>query len=524
MPVKPLQPGDPERLGRFELLGRLGEGGQGIVYLGRGTGPGEERVAVKVLRSSVDAMMLERLARELDAVHQVQPFVTAGVIEASAEGDRRYIVSEFVDGPSLQDRVRERGPLPEHDLQRLAVGTVTALTAIHGAGVVHRDFKPANVLLGPDGPRVVDFGIARLIEASTITSGLIGTPSFIAPEQLAGARPTSAVDIFGWAVTMIFAATGRLAFGGDSVMAVMMRIMNEVPDVAGVPDSLRPVIIECLDKDPARRPKARDIMLRLVDPSAPYPQQTLLTPAGPGAPARQTGPAGPAFPVDNVPFAYRPTHPSAPSGLATATGTAASAAFDPRIGPVPELPGSIQPGPAVPSPKGSRRSRRGLALAAGSAAAVVVLAVVGVLLLNRGPASNTPGRSSGSPPASAGSTPPASSSPATVRAAGSTIPAAFAGTWNGTATLAAIGAPGIRFQNAITFTMTAGGTTAQENEAGGCVNTLTLTSTTAGVLTFSEPGAGGCVAGAVTFTRQGATLAYRWTNNVEQETATLRES
>jgi eukaryotic-like serine/threonine-protein kinase len=516
MPVKPLEPGDPERLGRFELLGRLGEGGQGIVYLGRGTGPGEERVAVKVLRSSVDAVVLERLARELDAVHQVQPFVTAGVIEASAEGDRRYIVSEFVDGPSLQDRVRERGPLPERDLQRLAVGTATALTAIHGAGVVHRDFKPANVLLGPDGPRVVDFGIARLIDASTITSGLIGTPSFIAPEQLAGARPTSAVDIFGWAVTMIFAATGRLAFGGDSVMAVMMRIMNEAPDVTGVPDSLRPVIIECLDKDPARRPKARDIMLRLVDPSAPYAQQTLLTPAAPGAPA---------FPVDSVPFADRPTHLSSPSGLAPGTGPAAPAAFDPRTGPVPERPGSIQRGPAVPSLKGSRRSRRGLALAAGSAAAVVVLAVAGVLLLNRGPASNTAGgTSSGSPSATAGSTPPASSPPATARAAGSTIPAAFAGTWNGTATLAAIGAPGIGFQNAITFTMTAGGTTARENEAGGCVNTLTLTSTTARVLTFSEPGAGGCVAGTVTFTRQGATLAYRWTNNVEQETATLRQS
>jgi len=493
MPVNPLEPGDPERLGRFELLGRLGEGGQGIVYLGRGPGPGEERVAVKVLRSSVDAMLLERLARELDAVHQVQPFVTAGVIEACAEGDRRYIVSEFVDGPSLQDRVRERGPLPEHDLQRLAVGTAAALTAIHGAGVVHRDFKPANVLLGPDGPRVVDFGIARLIDASTITSGLIGTPSFIAPEQLAGARPTSAVDIFAWAVTMIFAATGRLAFGGDSVMAVMMRIMNEAPDVTGVPDSLRPVIIECLDKDPARRPKARDIMLRLVDPSAPYPQQTLLTPAGLGDPAGQTGPAGPAFPVDRV----------------------------------PELPGSIQPGRAVPSPEGPRRprrSRRGLALAVGSAA-VVVLAVAGVLLFNRGPASNTPGgRPSGSPATSAASTPPASTSAATARAAGPTIPAAFAGTWNGTATLAAIGAPGLGFQNAITFAMTAGGTTAQENEAGGCVNTLTLTSTTAGVLTFSEPGAGGCVAGTVTFIRRGATLAYRWTDNVEQETATLRES
>jgi serine/threonine protein kinase len=211
MPSKPLEPGDPLILGRFELLARLGEGGQGVVYLGRGTGPDEERVAVKVLRSSVDATVLQRLARELDAVHQVQPFVTAGVIEASAEGDRRFIVSEFIDGPSLQERVDARGPLPAGDLQRLAVGTATALTAIHGAGVVHRDFKPANVLLGPDGPRVVDFGIARLIDAATITSGLIGTPSYVTPEQLAGERPTSAVDVFAWAVTMIFAATGRPA-------------------------------------------------------------------------------------------------------------------------------------------------------------------------------------------------------------------------------------------------------------------------------------------------------------------------
>ena len=268
MPSKPLEPGDPVRLGRFELLGRLGEGGQGVVYLGRGTNPGEERVAVKVLRSTVDANVLERLARELDAIHQVQPFVTAGVIEASAEGDRRYVVSEFIDGPSLQERVDDRGPLPEGDLQRLAVGTATALTAIHGAGVVHRDFKPANVLLGPDGPRVVDFGIARLTDAATITSGLIGTPSYVAPEQLAGRRPTSAVDIFAWALTMIYAATGRLAFGADSVPAVMHRIMYEEPDVSGLPPSLRTVVLECLDKDPDRRPSARDLLLRLVDPTA----------------------------------------------------------------------------------------------------------------------------------------------------------------------------------------------------------------------------------------------------------------
>lgn len=277
MPSKPLEPGDPVRLGRFELLGRLGEGGQGVVYLGRGTNPGEERVAVKVLRSTVDANLLERLARELDAIHQVQPFVTAGVIEASAEGDRRYVVSEFIDGPSLQERVDDRGPLSEGDLQRLAVGTATALTAIHGARVVHRDFKPANVLLGPDGPRVVDFGIARLTDAATITSGLIGTPSYVAPEQLAGRRPTSAVDIFAWAVTMIYAASGQLAFGADSVPAVMHRIMYEEPDVGALPPSLRTVVLECLDKDPDRRPSARDLLLRLVDPSAPR------TPTGPPA-------------------------------------------------------------------------------------------------------------------------------------------------------------------------------------------------------------------------------------------------
>jgi eukaryotic-like serine/threonine-protein kinase len=170
--------------------------------------------------------------------------------------------------------------LSEGDLQRLAVGTATALTAIHGAGVVHRDFKPANVLLGPDGPRVVDFGIARLTDAATITSGLIGTPSYVAPEQLAGARPTSAVDIFAWAVTMIYAATGRLAFGADSVPAVMHRIMYEQPDVSGLPLSLRAIVLECLDKDPDRRPSARDLLLRLVDPSVPRAPAGFPAPGG----------------------------------------------------------------------------------------------------------------------------------------------------------------------------------------------------------------------------------------------------
>ena len=163
-----------------------------------------------------------------------------------------------MDGPSLQERVDARGPLPEGDLQRLAVGTATALTAIHGAGVMHRDFKPANVLLGPDGPRVVDFGIARLNDAATITSGLIGTPSYVAPEQLAGMRPTSAVDVFAWALTMIFAATGRLAFGADSVPAVMHRIMYEEPDLSGLPPSLRTVVGS---PSPRTRPGGRPLAI-----------------------------------------------------------------------------------------------------------------------------------------------------------------------------------------------------------------------------------------------------------------------
>src|SRR5215831_6986095 len=358
MPSRPLEPGDPVRLGRFELLGRLGEGGQGIVYLGRGTNPGEERVAVKVLRSTVDANVLERLGRELDAIHQVQPFVTAGVIEASAEGDRRYIVSEFIDGPSLQERVDDRGPLSEGDLQRLAVGTATALTAIHGAGVVHRDFKPANVLLGPDGPRVVDFGIARLVDAGTVTTGVIGTPSFMAPEQLAGARPGSAVDIFAWAVTMVFAATGRSPFGSGTVQAVMWRIMSEEPDLGGVPPSLLPVVRQCLDKDPSRRPPARDLLLRLVDPSAQYPHP----------PAPTAASAYPAYPAD----------------MPAATG------------PVPATVGPTFPSdlPAWPTGPGraSGRSRRGPILVAGAAAVVIG----GVLFLTRPSSPGHPAATGGS--------------------------------------------------------------------------------------------------------------------------------
>ncbi|MGW2196370.1 serine/threonine-protein kinase, partial [Streptosporangium sp. NPDC001682] len=211
MPAGPLEPGDPRVLGEFEIVGRLGEGGQGIVY--EGWNRSGERVAIKVLRSGADPDSRRRLARELQSALRVAPFCTARVLKAETDRPDPYVVSEFIAGPALQDRVRDEGPLRGGDLDRLAVATATALAAIHSAGVIHRDFKPANVLLGPDGPRVVDFGIAQLLDASTMPSAMSGTPPYMAPEQLNGVHGSPAADVFSWAATMVYAATGRAPFG-----------------------------------------------------------------------------------------------------------------------------------------------------------------------------------------------------------------------------------------------------------------------------------------------------------------------
>jgi hypothetical protein len=361
---------------------------------------------------------------------------------------------------------------------------------------VHRDFKPANVLLGPDGPRVVDFGIARLVDAGTVTIGVIGTPSFMAPEQLAGARPGSAVDIFAWAVTMVFAATGRSPFGSGAVQAVMWRIMSEEPELGGVPPSLLPVVRECLDKDPSRRPVARDILLRLVDPSAQ---------------SRQPIPGPAASPVSRAYPAYPATMPAA-RGPAPAT-----------VGPT--FPSDLPAGPTAPG-RASGRSRRGPILAAGAGAVVVGLVIGAVLLLTRPSSPGHPaatGSSGAGHPASSGAGVTSSPQPAT-QLAGPVIPAAFAGTWTGTATLATLGTSGGTISNPITFTLVAGGHTAHEVNLD-CVNVLTLTRATAAVLTFSEPQTPNCQAGTVTFTRRGPSLAYHWLDiaKLAQNTAILHE-
>ncbi|GAA2084459.1 serine/threonine-protein kinase [Actinomadura alba] len=275
MSADPLQPGDPRTLGPYELIGRLGAGGQGAVFLGRGSS--QDLVAIKLLRADLaeDTDARGRFVREAMAARQVARFCAAQVLDADVAGDRPYIVSEYVQGPSLLRLVRERGPISGAALERLAIGTATALVAIHQAGIVHRDLKPANVLVASDGPRVIDFGIAKALSGtSTVSSQIIGTPAYMAPEQLRGDSLTPAVDVFAWAATMVFVGTGRPPFGADAIPHVVNRIMSADPDLGDMSGPVRALVTDCLAKDPERRPSARHILLRLLAEEEVVPSAT----------------------------------------------------------------------------------------------------------------------------------------------------------------------------------------------------------------------------------------------------------
>ncbi|GAA2866991.1 hypothetical protein GCM10010517_26510 [Streptosporangium fragile] len=252
-------------LGPYRLIGDLGKGGQGTVHLA--LTPQGQKVAIKVLHEHLtgDQAVRERFLREVEATRKVATFSTARVLDVNITDDYAYIVSEYVDGVSLERLVRDKGPRDEDGLTRLALATAGALAAIHRAGVVHRDFKPANVLIGADGPRVIDFGIARAFDQGTATASIMGTPAYMSPEQLAGGTVGPETDVFSWAATMIFAASGRAAFGEDTIPAILNRVINHQPDLSALPPSLRPLAAACLDKQPANRPTAADIMLRIVN-------------------------------------------------------------------------------------------------------------------------------------------------------------------------------------------------------------------------------------------------------------------
>jgi predicted Ser/Thr protein kinase len=272
----PLRVTDPPEVGGYGLVGRLGEGGQGVVFLA--VSSAGTRVALKVLPATTDSQVRSRFLKEVAAAQRVARFCTAQVLDAGIFERRPYIVSEYVDGPSLVEVVEQDGPRGGSALERIAVATLTALAAVHAAGMVHRDFKPANVLLGPDGPVVIDFGLATV--PGMTTTGLsgpsaMGTPAYMAPEQLAGERVTAAADMWSWAVSMAFAGTGKLPFTGDSLTAMAFAILNGEPSVGRLPEPLGCLVRRCLSKDPALRPSARDALSELVaagaQPVGPLP-------------------------------------------------------------------------------------------------------------------------------------------------------------------------------------------------------------------------------------------------------------
>ncbi|MGI5282047.1 WD40 repeat domain-containing serine/threonine protein kinase [Nonomuraea polychroma] len=265
MTADPLRPGDPSKLGRYRLASRLGSGGQGVVY--EGYDEAANRVAVKVLHAylSGDSPLRRRFTREVTAAQQVASFCTARILDHDLKGERPYIVSEFVPGPSLRAAITEGAPLLGDPLHRLAVGVATALAAIHQADVVHRDLKPENVLLGPDGPRVIDFGIARAAGLSMTSTGeLAGTPMYMAPELFSGGRAEPAADVFAWGAVVLFAATGRDAFTAPTTIAVINRLLNHDPDLDVLPEGLRELVRAALSKVPAARPSAQRLLLTLL--------------------------------------------------------------------------------------------------------------------------------------------------------------------------------------------------------------------------------------------------------------------
>ncbi|PSK88739.1 serine/threonine protein kinase [Murinocardiopsis flavida] len=269
-----------QRVGGFRLVRELGAGGFGTVHLGEDAAG--RRAAVKLLHPHLanDAQVRRYFVQELATARTVQGFCLAAILDADAEGERPWIATEYIDGPTLAQAVREHGPRTGGDLDRLAVQTITALAAIHAAGVVHRDLKPANILLGPDGARVIDFGIARALDAGTASATRIGTLGYMAPEQVEGTALGPAADLFAWGAVMIHAATGAEAFPGPTQAARIHQVLTGPPQTGDLADPLLGIVLTCTAKDPAHRPTARQVLdMLLTGRTTPPPHEGPTTAA-----------------------------------------------------------------------------------------------------------------------------------------------------------------------------------------------------------------------------------------------------
>ncbi|MER6102337.1 serine/threonine-protein kinase [Streptomyces sp. NPDC001832] len=261
---------DPRVVGSFRLHRRLGAGGMGVVYLGsdrRG-----QRVALKVIRPDLaeDQEFRSRFAREVSAARRIRGGCTARLVAADLEADRPWFATQYVPGPSLHDKVAEEGPLSAAEVASIGAALSEGLVAVHEAGVVHRDLKPSNILLSPKGPRIIDFGIAWATGASTLThvGTAVGSPGFLAPEQVRGAAVTPATDVFSLGATLAYAAMADSPFGHGSSEVMLYRVVHEEAQLYDVHDALAPLVSACLAKDPEERPSTLQLSMRLKEIAA----------------------------------------------------------------------------------------------------------------------------------------------------------------------------------------------------------------------------------------------------------------
>jgi Protein kinase domain len=378
--LEELQPGDPVQVGPYRLTGVLGTGGMGRVFLGWSSGG--RPLAVKVIKPELagDPEFRARFRREVAAARTISGLYTALLIDTDTDGPVPWLATAYVDGPSLNEAVSGYGPLPAESVLALASGLAEALTAVHAMGLVHRDLKPSNVLLASDGPRVIDFGISRAADTTTLTNTgqSIGSPGFLSPEQAVGSEVGPLSDIFSLGAVLAFAASGNSPFGIGAPHALIYRVVHEPPALDGIPAELRPLITRCLAKEPGDRPAASDLLAELTD----------VRPGARWLPERITA-ALAAFAV-----------PAPPAAVAAGHERTATAATQPPPPPPPA---------AAAAARGARRSpwrRRGLLVPV--AAAVAVLAAAGIAL-----AATSGG--AGQPDAFKGGGPTVSASPVAAR-------------------------------------------------------------------------------------------------------------
>ncbi|MFF7332258.1 protein kinase [Streptomyces sp. NPDC008150] len=351
---------DPRVVGSFRLHRRLGAGGMGVVYLG--SDRKGQRVALKVIRPDLaeDQEFRSRFAREVSAARRIRGGCTARLVAADLDADRPWFATQYVPGPSLHDKVADEGALSVPDAAAIGAALSEGLVAVHEAGVVHRDLKPSNILLSPKGPRIIDFGIAWATGASTLThvGTAVGSPGFLAPEQVRGAAVTPATDVFSLGATLAYASTGDSPFGHGSSEVMLYRVVHEEPHLTGVPDALAPLVHACLAKNPDERPSTLQLSLRLKEIAAREAQG--LAEARPPAPRsaeadRPTGRIAETYPEQQR-AQRRPQGPG-PSTTGSRGPGAPRGGVPSHGGGAPQRGGTPSRGGGVPSRPGGQRSQ-----------------------------------------------------------------------------------------------------------------------------------------------------------------------